>query len=1066
MPTETTPTTDQPDYETMGVDRSDDDADDEPARPDDSPQSAERKRKRDERTEPDGPDGPDEDDEHVKAVRGIEAGERSRVAAGGTPMIDIPIDATAAKKARTRAVGVNYDNEKIIETDHQMTQDAGAPNKPMTLEERLAAVERVRPSIPVGWLKVLDGPSRIDDSYIYPIGRDGDKWVYPTTWQWHHGRQVNDQIEWVPPATDEPATEPVEQPRKRGHLVVDDEADFAPVEMPMDHPWQKTWRYRGKQRFLAREKINMNALRFLATREHFFNYVERGLIPPFFDVRTCQHETDMEKNYQVMLAYYRSHESSLGVMEYEWSNGTPGRMYSITTSLQGVPRPIRHVLIDGIQRDVDAKACWVAFSIQFAEAMRIPCLQIKHYFAYRPELLAGYHVTCPQYSVEQLKTMFLKMLSGGKPYKELRRDPLVVAFRAEMVPIRIAMGAERPWPDCPTFMEMAVQRKSGGDVWNVEGSAFAGFCAYHENRITSACIEDSEEHEIVVGSGAFDGLTEHLLLLPQTGEIGSYEHECVFRTSPLDPGPRCAEKTAAVLTKTGWCIEYVEKPMTEALEIPRRLFPAPPDEGDYYWDDFVRKCHQTHFKSEARMMRFITTNFRRVCWQMNDSLERGYITRINAFEPFQQSTKVSPVTMRYVEKSIKKGKIVHDEKKASLWELILGIESLLSYKRVGFFPGVHVAPFGERMLNRWPGLKCEQRLYAPQARDQERLRRLLEFMLVFLCASDNDCYDYLIAWCYCLLVTPHLRSEHMILFFSYANRTMGKNVWCTFLQRHVVGRHLTTSITGITKLLHPDHGSHSNEKRLAIVSEVSLPAGKDYYSMQEALKTFLSEVDSSSRALYGEVKGIERYTEVMGSTNNDNALLIGEGDERIVVIQGMESKGVYAERLKYFKELCNDLDDHMGRIFFHYLQNLSRNALADLKRIPQTKARTKMIRMNEAPAAEFRRMIVERNEESSSGVDVLELILMPSTRNGVCPVVSFPFVQADEVEGVPFVALVDEYPRGGKALELPWGDLVATFLGWGLSKSVPKELLTETKMRKSFTPEPKRKFNKTYVSIP
>ena len=127
---------------------------------------------------------------------------------------------------------------------------------------------------------------------------------------------------------------------------------------------------------------------------------------------------------------------------------------------------------------------------------------------------------------------------------------------------------------------------------------------------------------------------------------------------------------------------------------------------------------------------------------------------------------------------------------------------------------------------------------------------------------------------------------------------------------------------------------------------------------------------------------------------------------------------------------------------------------------------TKMIRMNEAPAAEFRRMIVERNTESSSGVDVLELILMPSTRNGVCPVVSFPFVQADEVEGVPFVALVDEYPRGGKALELPWGELVATFLGWGLSKSVPKELLTEAKMRKSFTPEPTRKVNKTYVIIP
>ena len=235
---------------------------------------------------------------------------------------------------------------------------------------------------------------------------------------------------------------------------------------------------------------------------------------------------------------------------YTQSKKNPRRMTTTKTSLQGIPRVIRHTITRNNMYDIDIVNCHPMILEGWCLQKGILCDLLKDYNKNRP-LYFKQIQTLLGWTKDQTKTFVLKFLNGGgqgagakEVLDKLSSLPWFHPFINQLNTIRT-----RVCDLYPELREMAKKSKEDRDGWNIEGTTLSYLLCNLENQCLQQLVQYCQLHGVKISSLIFDGLM-------------------VYKNSVKDLDQLCQQLQEILRKTTGWELEVTHKELNEGIDIP------------------------------------------------------------------------------------------------------------------------------------------------------------------------------------------------------------------------------------------------------------------------------------------------------------------------------------------------------------------------------------------------------------------------------------------------------------------------------------------------------------------
>lgn len=218
-----------------------------------------------------------------------------------------------------------------------------------------------------------------------------------------------------------------------------------------------------------------------------------------------------------------------------------GRHFSKTHSLQGMARPIRHVLCKDNHIDIDMKNCHPVILKTLCQVYGFNCDKVNYYIDNRSTCLEEL-MTQTNKDKDTVKQWILSLLNGGNSSELFTHNisPWVQDFKNQ---IKLIHESFYNLPEFKYFTKQIIKQYNDVNVFNLKGKMMNKIFCMYENAIIQHVIHYFSENNIEVISNQFDGV-----LVKKNEKIDS-----LFLLS----------LSSFILEKVGFPIEFVIKDMNE-----------------------------------------------------------------------------------------------------------------------------------------------------------------------------------------------------------------------------------------------------------------------------------------------------------------------------------------------------------------------------------------------------------------------------------------------------------------------------------------------------------------------
>jgi len=258
------------------------------------------------------------------------------------------------------------------------------------------------------------------------------------------------------------------------------------------------------------------------------------------------------------------------------------------------------------------------------------------------------------------------------------------------------------------------------------------------------------------------------------------------------------------------------------------------------------------------------------------------------------------------------GKKVNEHKFIQWW---LEQEDRLAYRSVETIPPPLKSP--EYILNLWDGWGIQKvdLKYPFIPGTTYRATTMIHKLFMQVCNFDDVAYNYLLNWFALKVQKPGLKTNVAIIFYSQAEGT-GKTLIAEKIFRAFC--HDKTNLLMSTTTMEDIVGKYTRagEFLCCVLNEANLA---DTLGKSNELKSFITDTTFMRRQKYQPEEQITNISELIITTNNDNAIKINMTDRRWWII---EPDATHANNRSYFEPMWQAVEDPVTmRMFFEELMH-------------------------------------------------------------------------------------------------------------------------------------------------
>jgi P4 family phage/plasmid primase-like protien len=405
-----------------------------------------------------------------------------------------------------------------------------------------------------------------------------------------------------------------------------------------------------------------------------------------------------KNNFQQSLTILKKYKTYVGQnINYRPCKSSPsGRLFSQFTSLQGLPKKIRHTISNEFYYDIDIKNCHPVILVWYCKKNNIKCDTIIHYIENRDFILKDLSKNF-DVSKDIVKKNILSIMNGGSgcELKEYNIEP--TWFYNYVDEINIIHNEISKLN--PEFRKEVLESK-GKNYYNINGCIVNKVLCYYENVILTDMRCFCFSKGVDVGAFCFDGLMiSKNLFFKELNLIDFIKEMCLY-----------------INQKNVIDIEIVEKPMDDIIDLTGLK------KKDCCDDEIVDNIEppNTHYEIALYMVKKIKESGEIYYWEKNNRIY-VYNNNLKIFEEksFDIIMNYIPIYMKPLIENYgiilfdSQLKITKDEEKKYQEKIKLNYKLLQNIQATPFMSNVlkliktHIIPddeFIEKNFNRVPFL--------------------------------------------------------------------------------------------------------------------------------------------------------------------------------------------------------------------------------------------------------------------------------------------------------------------------------------------------------------------------
>jgi hypothetical protein len=420
---------------------------------------------------------------------------------------------------------------------------------------------------------------------------------------------------------------------------------------------------------------------------------------------------DLQGSLTILKKIYDERLDSNKISYKQTKSSPDGRFFSITGSLQGISRRIRHTIGKDIYYDIDIKNCHPVILLWYCKNNGIECKSVEYYINNREKCFAD---LMPVFNLDRdsIKSGLLSIMNGGFGFKNVEKckELWFIDFYNEMIGIHKAIVEMNP-----DILKTVISQK-GKDYYNLHGSVVNKILCKYENFILLHMMYFCEKKNVRIGALCFDGLM-------------------IYKNSIDDLNSFLVLMTEFVKEKTGIPVKIVDKDMNEHIDLTGMrpnisIVRYSEKKNDY--SSMKEEFEKTHFKCVGSGLYYEIKN---------DSIKvRTRTDLLNSYEHMVFEDK---------------------DKKGHITELPF-INAWVKDKNIRRFDEVELYPpplhCPENHFNLWTGYRIDKvSLDDLSPETYEFLDDALETYLNHFKLITGECFDYCLKWYALMIQKPGIK---------------------------------------------------------------------------------------------------------------------------------------------------------------------------------------------------------------------------------------------------------------------------------------------------------------------
>lgn len=630
----------------------------------------------------------------------------------------------------------------------------------------------------------------------------------------------------------------------------------------------------------------------------------------------------MKKQFDSFVSGFEMISDDVAVRQvnYRQKYNDQGRLFAdFAVSSQGIARPIRHSIVDGLYVDVDIVNAHPNILLQMLEADGVDCPNLRDYCANRPMHLKT--LTDQGMSKDQAKAAYLKIVNKG-PHKLDERMPMFAHQLSNEMVVAQRHFCDKKNEEFKQFV--AYRTKAETDKCAKQGKQFDGTVWNIQAKWMNFLICDNENKALNGIRKAFND-DERIVLCFDGAMIPKDIHDALIKDGDYD------RVQASIMNESGFDLEISSKPFDlhiscfkdPAFIVPKYVKREPKLYNDFFTEfrgrdnkleDILKWAKQCIFvvvsKGKKKLVRK-KSNIQRFgkAIQENTFMDvmdyQGALAdmddEINILNP--KHNPLDPKSEKYLYNTL-----------GDFIKKMCAKGDIETFKAMNFSPHLgnpKVVPESLNMFTEFPhlasrpteGFKFEESLFYAHLRD-------------VICDGDKMSLDHLIGSWADIIQDPLILKRNAQ--FISGSQATGKSLIAAFLM-NVLGHENVAIVEDIDRYF--EKFNEDIMFKLMLIFE-ELPEdsvlGKKY---SEKLKTHVTTPKVTIEYKNGGRFPVDRCSRYMFLANNYHGAFQAVGDTRISM--RLVKKNNLAGKKEYFVPLWNEVNDKQFSInCFHYLMNL------------------------------------------------------------------------------------------------------------------------------------------------
>ena len=617
----------------------------------------------------------------------------------------------------------------------------------------------------------------------------------------------------------------------------------------------------------------------------------------------CKSEPELLYNF--FKSFKRIKGTTLGkkIDTYIQKEQNPRRMTTKTTSLQGIPRVLRHTICKETMYDLDIANCHPEILAQWCQKHGVVSTELQEDNRNRKERFVELQQVMG-WTKQQSKDYKLKLLNGGgcgKTTREIQQKladgttwycPLI----AELELIR--KHVVKIYPD----LEKKA-KKAKDSAYNIEGTTLSYLLTNLENQVLQVMVQACSKKGYKISSLIFDGLM-------------------LYKETVQDIQECCDYLQQEISLQTGYTFSVIEKEMDEGLKIP---------------NDYLLKEDRKQKEKEEKEEKVIREKEEKEKQKQEKKNEKESLLEQKRLQKeLEEEEKEQLMHERLLKRDKKEQERIEDEKQYQVWKthfeqdhlkvidvnkvliktdgeyafrdytdlrVALGHQEnyhknitrwyydpeILVYNKCAILTHNQFVPKG--VYNMWENPIAES---YPTDGDTSLLYK---HILDVISNGDIGVSNYLLDWMAQMLQYPESKTTMIV---CVSKEGSGKDTWAD-LFRELLG-HRAVLESPSAKVLFGDFNNGIMNKKLLIAEELS---AKELTQYDGRIKTLVTNTMLSIEQKGKDSFSIESHHRLMLFTNKtDYPIQTSDDDRRKMIIRCSDSK---IGDVEYFKTLRTEM---------------------------------------------------------------------------------------------------------------------------------------------------------------